>query len=167
MLDRLLALQMRRILLEGLLLRMEGPKVFLALSPYALSRGMVPREVPAERSAVVVECCDRWRTASCRIEAGRDSIKTFELLADSGQRAIVVKLPLLARGRSVRATELHARLPGVPVAYLIVKFGFILKVRDSFRCRSVLFGDLHLGLGQVVPVACIHMRDLDEIPIDL
>ena len=110
---------------------MEWTQVFLALRPRVRILAHVARKALAERAAVVVECRDGGCPASCRIEAGRHSIKTFELLAYSGQT--VIHWPFLPWTRHICASKLHARLPNVPIADLIVHLSLALQLGIRLR----------------------------------
>lgn len=162
----LLACHVRRILLERPIILTERAQVLLALGPYTLRRGMMAVEVLAEATAVIVEYCDRWRPASCRIEAGRRSLKTFELPPRSSDAGVVVPRPVLPRCGRIRAPKVHARLPQVPIADLVVHLGLALQFGIGLRRHSVLFGYFDLRLGQVGSVAVLQMRDLDEILVN-
>lgn len=161
-----LARHVRRILLECPVILMERAQVLLALRPYALRRGVMTLEVLVEPAAAIVESRDRWRPASCRIEANEPSVETFELSPLSCRTRVVVRRPVLPRRRRVRASEVHARLPQVPVPNLIVHLGLALQFGIGLCCHSVLFGYFDLRLGQVASVAWVQMRDLDEVPVD-
>jgi len=164
-LRHLLARHEGRILLEWPIILTKRAQVLLALCPYTLRRGVMTVRLPAESTAVIVEARDRWRPASCRIEAGRPRVETFELSPLSGGTTVVVCRPVLRWCRCICAPKVHARLPQVPIADLVVHLGLALQFGIGLCCHSVLFGYFDLGLGQVGS-AWVQVRDLDEIPVD-